>query len=253
MSESEMLTRTLLGNYADGQPFRLTMSNIQMPDDPVAFTLSSLSQDCYSVLCELSEATSTEPAPVPTVSMESKAEDLVAAIDGLKEIDPSRCKVYLERFLSIMETNKMELLKFEHISNLVYGYVLCSDLQLYSQAEALEKLQQVNIVFQSTDHIRFENGRHIAGPHGRAPRTILIMPNFETNNGYLLGIWDPKMNVTLSHKPMIVKSKNAEALELEGVDPISSSYAATLKLQNDEITEIDLHIRDQGILIRYQR
>ena len=42
----------------------------------------------------------------------------------------------------------------------------------------------LNFVFKSPDHLRYENGRHVAGPHGGAGRAVKVEPNINGCEGY---------------------------------------------------------------------
>ena len=42
----------------------------------------------------------------------------------------------------------------------------------------------LNFVFKSSDHLRYENGRHVSGPHGGAGRAVKVEPNVNGCEGY---------------------------------------------------------------------
>jgi hypothetical protein len=47
-----------------------------------------------------------------------------------------------------------------------------------------ENPEKMNFVFKSPDHIRYENGRHVSGPHGGAGRAVKVEPNISGGEGY---------------------------------------------------------------------
>ena len=44
----------------------------------------------------------------------------------------------------------------------------------------------LNFLFESSDHLRYENGIHVAGPHGGANRAVKVEPNINGCSGYNL-------------------------------------------------------------------
>jgi hypothetical protein len=42
---------------------------------------------------------------------------------------------------------------------------------------------KLDFVFKSPDHIRYENGKHVSGPHGGAGRAIKVEPNINGGEG----------------------------------------------------------------------
>ena len=36
---------------------------------------------------------------------------------------------------------------------------------------------KLDFVFKSSDHLRYENGRQVSGPHGGARRAVKVEPN----------------------------------------------------------------------------
>lgn len=37
----------------------------------------------------------------------------------------------------------------------------------------------LNFIFKSSDHLRYENGEHVSGPHGGARRAVKVEPNIK--------------------------------------------------------------------------
>ena len=42
----------------------------------------------------------------------------------------------------------------------------------------------MNFVFKSSDHLRYQNGEHVVGPHGGAGRAVKVEPNINGCEGY---------------------------------------------------------------------
>ena len=89
----------------------------------------------------------------------------------------------------------------------------------------------LNFVFKSSDHLRFENGRHVAGPHGGANRAVKIEPNINGCEGYNIKggegyivtvfnldgnhpVW--QNNVQVAPKPMKIISQTSDKIVLRG-------------------------------------
>lgn len=60
----------------------------------------------------------------------------------------------------------------------------------------------LDFVFKSSDHLRYENGVHVSGPHGGAGRAINIEPNNAGCEGYVIQP-DDGFIVTLFNKRII--------------------------------------------------
>ena len=48
----------------------------------------------------------------------------------------------------------------------------------------------LNFVFKSPDHIRYENGKHVSGPHGGAGRAVKVEPNISGGEGYTVTLYN---------------------------------------------------------------
>jgi hypothetical protein len=53
-----------------------------------------------------------------------------------------------------------------------------------------ERELELDFVFRSSDHLRYENGRHVSGPHGGAPRALKVEPNISGNEGYTVTMFN---------------------------------------------------------------
>jgi hypothetical protein len=80
---------------------------------------------------------------------------------------------------------------------------------------------KLDIVFKSSDHLRYENGIHVSGPHGGTGRVVKVEPNIYGYEGYDIKVGDGYIvtvfnldgnhpiwqnNVQMSPKPMRIIS-----------------------------------------------
>ena len=129
----------------------------------------------------------------------------------------------------------------------------------------------LNFTFKSSDHIRYQNGIPVSGPHGGAKRAIVVEPNIDGGDGvsvttYNLDgihpIW--RNNVQMGTKPMKVITDDGSTVVLRGFgyanNPIYggpmyeapySDYGLTIKHNNNEVIECILHLHDRGVDIKY--
>ena len=271
------MSETFQGFYEDGSPFRLIkpggvakqIMSLQGQGESISF--GGMTGDGYAVhfnIVELTEPDKNDYSEsrdtVFTSSTESKAETLVMTADSLHEFNPKMAQEHISRFMNLLTENEIELVKFEHIQNIVYGFVLAIRLNMIDEATANEKLNRIKLRFASKDHIRYENGIHVSGPHGGAGRGIQIVPNFELKEGYLVTIYNQDglhplwgNNIQMAPKQMKVVRKSENEIELRGFGHdmfgnTFSDYGMTLKLYDGELEKCTLHMFDRNIDIEYQ-
>lgn len=135
----------------------------------------------------------------------------------------------------------------------------------------------LNFVFKSPDHLRYENGKHVSGPHGGAGRAIKVEPNTEGCEGYNIRIGDGYIltiynldgnhpvwqnNVQMTPKPMRIVSQTPEKIVLRGypvqakgpfgwVEFNGADYGMSILLKNGEIDKCILHMHDRRVDIEY--
>ena len=120
-------------------------------------------------------------------------------------------------------------------------------------------LESLEFVFHSSDHLRYENGRHVSGPHGGAPRAIKVEPNISGNEGYTVTMFNTdggQAVVQMAPKQMKLVKADSEKLELKGYgyDQEGSSFAdygLTVFLDRQNIEKCILHMYDRGVDIEY--
>jgi len=118
---------------------------------------------------------------------------------------------------------------------------------------------KLNFVFESYDHLRYENGKHISGPHGGAPRAIKVEANISGNEGYTVTIFntdDGQAIVQMAPKQMRLKHTDNDKIVLKGYghDIFGASfedYGLTIYHDQGDIEKCVLHMYDRGVDIEY--
>jgi len=119
---------------------------------------------------------------------------------------------------------------------------------------------QLEFVFHSSDHLRFENKKLVSGPHGGAPRAIKVEKNIDGGVGYTVTMFNTEGEravVQMTPKQMKLLSVDSEKIILRGYgsDSMGSSFAdygLTIYHSNGNIEKITLHMHDRGVDIQYQ-
>lgn len=123
--------------------------------------------------------------------------------------------------------------------------------------------KNLNFVFKSSDHLRYENGRHVSGPHGGARRAVKVEPNISGNQGYTVTIFNLdgnhpvwQNNVQMAPKQMKIIEETANKIVLRGYghDQMGSSFAdygLTIWYQGEEVEKCILHMHDRNVDIEY--
>ena len=275
-TEKNFTSATYIGKYEDGKSFRLIrpdgearilMLKLQKPE---RICFASMTGDGYAVHFDLvnkSEPDNFEHEQaqneMSTSVTESKAETLVMTASRFKDMLPDIAKEYLGRFMNLLDHSKVEIIKFDYIQNILYGYSLAVLFSLLDEQSANQKLNNMKLRFFSSDHLRYENGIHVSGPHGGAARVVEIVPNFQKKEGYIVTIFNQDNNhpffgnnVQMSPKQMRVINKTPSEIKLRGFgkDNFGSSYqdyGITICFSGLEIDHIKLHLLDKGVVIKY--
>jgi hypothetical protein len=121
----------------------------------------------------------------------------------------------------------------------------------------------LNFVFKSSDHLRYENGIHVSGPHGGAGRAVKVEPNINGGEGVSVTMYNLdgnhpvwQNNVQMAPKQMKVIDSNDNKIVLRGYgqDAMGASfsdYGLTINLKNGELVNCILHMHDRGVDIEY--
>lgn len=121
----------------------------------------------------------------------------------------------------------------------------------------------LDFVFNSSDHLRYENGKHVSGPHGGAGRAVKVEPNIHGKEGFTVTLYNLdgdhpvwQNNVQMAPKQMKVIQEDSSKIVLRGYghDAMGGSFAdygLTIKLKNGELENCILHMHDRGVDIEY--
>ncbi len=121
----------------------------------------------------------------------------------------------------------------------------------------------LNFVFNSSDHLRYENGRHVSGPQGGARRAVKVEPNITGDEGYTVTLYNLdgnhpvwQNNVQMAPKQMKVIKQDNNMIILrgyghDGMGASFSDYGLTIHYKNGQIIKCILHMHDRGVDIEY--
>lgn len=128
------------------------------------------------------------------------------------------------------------------------------------------------VIFDSSDHIRFQNGKDVSGHNYGCNRRFVIEKNIEGNEGYTVTMYNLdgnhplwQNNIQMAPKRMRIVSANDNIVELCGYGydenalamgvPLSdasfASYGIVLLIEDPEIKRIQLNMYDRDISIVY--
>lgn len=135
----------------------------------------------------------------------------------------------------------------------------------------------VDFAFHSSDHIRYERGEHVSGPHGGARRVIKLEANVSGHQGYEIvpgdgyivtvynadgvhPLWQD--NVQMTPKPMRIVSQSSDKVVLRGypvramgpfgwIDFPGQNYGLTILYENSRVVKCILHMHDRLVDIEY--
>lgn len=145
---------------------------------------------------------------------------------------------------------------------------LAAGINLGGNNQEIAEFDVSDIYFESSDHIRYENGQHKSGPHGGAKRAIKVEPHIEGKAGYSVTtynldgvhpVWGN--NVQMAPKQMKIVSSEQNKTTLRGYGSDSramgeqageySNYGISVFHLNNEIEKIILHMHDRNVDIEY--
>lgn len=122
---------------------------------------------------------------------------------------------------------------------------------------------ELNFIFKSSDHLRYENGIHVSGPHGGARRAVKVEPNISGGSGVTVTLYNLdgnhplwQNNVQMAPKQMKIIEQTTEKIILRGYgyDSMGASFAdygLTINFKNSEIENCILHMHDRKVDIEY--
>ncbi len=128
------------------------------------------------------------------------------------------------------------------------------------------------VSFDSSDHIRFQNGKDVSGHNYGCNRRFVIEKNIEGGEGYTVTMYNLdgnhplwQNNIQMAPKRMRIVSVNDNIVDLRGYGydenalamgaPLSdasfASYGIVLLIEDKEIKRIQLNMFDRDICIVY--
>ena len=119
------------------------------------------------------------------------------------------------------------------------------------------------VVFDSSDHIRFQNGQNVSGHNYGCNRRLVIQKNIEGGEGYTVTMYNLdgvhplwQNNVQMAPKRMRVVAVSDNTVELRGYgfDQFGGNFAdygVVLLVENSEIIRMQLNMFDRKICIVY--
>jgi hypothetical protein len=136
---------------------------------------------------------------------------------------------------------------------------------------------KLDFVLKSPDHLRYENGKHVSGPHGGAGRAVKVEPNVNgcegydivSGDGYIVTVFNLEgdhplwqNNVQMNPKPMRIISQSYDKIILRGystramspfgwVDFDGSDYGLTINFKDGQLENCILHMHDRNVDIEY--
>lgn len=121
----------------------------------------------------------------------------------------------------------------------------------------------LDFVFKSPDHLRYENGKHVSGPHGGANRAVKVEPNISGGEGYTVTlynldgnhpVWQNNVQMAPKQMKIIQQSNDKVVLRGYGHDVMGGSFAdygLSIHYKNGEIEKCILHMHDRNVDIEY--
>lgn len=119
------------------------------------------------------------------------------------------------------------------------------------------------VVFDTSDHIRFQNGQNVFGHNYGCNRRLVIEKNIEGGEGYTVTMYNLdgvhpfwQNNIQMAPKRMKVISVNDNIVELRGygLDQLGGNFAdygVVLLIEDSEIIRLQLNMFDRNTCIVY--
>ncbi|MDN5201215.1 hypothetical protein QQ008_07575 [Fulvivirgaceae bacterium BMA10] len=123
----------------------------------------------------------------------------------------------------------------------------------------------LDFIFKSSDHLRYENGQLVAGLSGGANRALKVEPDIQGREGYTVTLYNLdgnhpfwQNNVQMSPKPMRIIEQTSEKIVLRGYghDIMGESfedYGLTIQIEENSIEKCILHMHDRNVDIEYKK
>jgi hypothetical protein len=130
------------------------------------------------------------------------------------------------------------------------------------------------IIFDSSDHIRFQNGQNVSGHNYGCNRRLVIEKNIKGGEGYTVTMYNLdgihpiwQNNIQMAPKQMKIVNVDQNIVELRGFGydenalaigvPLEAAsfenYGVLVMIENGEITRAQLNIFDRNVCIAYMK
>lgn len=121
----------------------------------------------------------------------------------------------------------------------------------------------LNFIFKSSDHLRYQNRQHVSGPHGGARRAVKVEPIISGVDGYTVTIYNLdgnhpvwQNNIQMAPKQMKILQQDDDKIIMQGygydaTGETFSNYGLTIEFTNTVISKCILHLYDRNIDIEY--
>ncbi len=150
----------------------------------------------------------------------------------------------------------------------VVAVFMAAGIKIGDKPQPPETFDVSDIYFESSDHIRYENGVHKSGPHSGAARAVKVEPHIEGKAGYSVTVynldgahplWGNNIQMAPKQMKVISTNENKTVLRGYGADPRAmgdpagkfSNYGISIHHPGNEIEKIVLHMHDRGVDIEY--
>lgn len=129
-----------------------------------------------------------------------------------------------------------------------------------------------SVIFDSSDHIRFQNGNDVSGHNYGCNRRLVIEKNIQGDQGYTVSMYNMdgmhplwQNNVQMAPKRMKIVDVEGNLVELHGYGydenalamgvPLEvasfENYGVVLMIEDDEIVRAQLNMYDRNVCIVY--
>lgn len=188
-------------------------------------------------------------------------------LDEAIKIDPNYHNPYMVKGMAYAQMGKPKegipyLKKAAQLGNQqAAGAIPLLEQLAAEQGNSTQGELELDFVFHSSDHLRYENGRHVSGPHGGAPRAVKVEANINGNEGYTVTMFNTdggQAVVQMAPKQMKLQQMDNEKIVLKGYgrDAYGASFAdygLTIYHDDGNIEKCVLHMFDRGVDIEYLR
>jgi hypothetical protein len=276
-TEVDFLSRTDTAKFSNGQMFKIVRASgtaaeiLSQIGGGIDFTVASQSSDGYAAQFKLVDAASFDPYQEVETSkpIQSKAEVLVQAAEGMISTDQAKAKEFLIRFMEVLKANPLDFLRFESTQRLIQGYIFAFQLGLHNQEQTQSLMSGNRLNFRSGSHIRKQNGQivraHNTSSDGtnEAARGIVIEPNFIDQVGYVVYLYNAEQdkdmtetNLQMTPKAMVLSNVTENEISLAGhgqdhKGQDNSDFGLHIDIQDNVIQKITLQLLDRGVELIY--